>query len=59
MNGVRENDDGLKEAAGKEFAEMIVSLRAVTADRCELLYAELGDEADWVRALVDAPTPEE
>ena len=46
MNGVRENDAGLKEAAGKQLAAMIANLRPLIGDQRELLYAELGDEAD-------------
>jgi tetratricopeptide (TPR) repeat protein len=45
-------DDGLKEAAGEEFAKMIDRLRALTTEQRELLYAELGDEAEAVRSLV-------
>jgi tetratricopeptide (TPR) repeat protein len=50
-------DAALKEAAGKEFAQMIISLRALTTKQRELLYAELGDEAAAVRSLVSGPGP--
>jgi tetratricopeptide (TPR) repeat protein len=45
-------DDGLKEAARKEFAEMIASLVALSTEQRELLYAELGDAAETVRSFV-------
>ena len=48
-------DDRLKEGAGKEFAQMIASLRALATEQRELLYGELGDDAEAVRLLVSGP----
>jgi tetratricopeptide (TPR) repeat protein len=46
-------DEGLKEAAREESAQMVSRLRTLSAEQRELLYAELGDDAAAVRSLVD------
>ena len=46
-------DDGLKEAADEQFAEMISTLQALDPDKRELLFAELGAEAEAVQSLLE------
>src|SRR5437764_3619464 len=46
-------DDGLKDAAGKEFGEMISTLKALDQEKRELRFVELGPEAEAVRSLVE------
>ena len=46
-------DEGLKEAARNEMVEMISSLRELSSEQRELLYAELGADGESIRSLID------
>jgi hypothetical protein len=46
-------DEGLKEAARNEMVEMIPTLRELSSEHRELLYAELGAGGEPVRSLID------
>ena len=46
-------DEGLKETARTEMVEMISTLRKLSPEQRELLYAELGADGESVRSLID------
>jgi len=46
-------DEGLKEAASQEFARMIAKLKSLTTEQRELVYAELNEDSEVIRVLVD------
>jgi tetratricopeptide (TPR) repeat protein len=46
-------DEGLKEAVRNEIDEMISVLRELSSEQRELLYAEMGPDAEQVRSLID------
>ena len=46
-------DEGLKEAARNEMVAMISTLRALSSEQRELLYGELGADAESLRSLID------
>ena len=46
-------DEGLKEATRNEMVKMISELRELTSEQRELLYAELGTDAEPLRSLID------
>lgn len=46
-------DEGLKEAAWNEMVIMLSELRELSSETRELLYAELGADAESIRSLID------